>query len=876
MEKDNNNPKQYSNLIIKVPIEDEMAKSYIDYAMSVIVSRALPDVRDGLKPVQRRILYAMYKENILPNSKFSKSMGVVGEVMKKYHPHGDSSVYDALARMVQYWVMRYPLIEGQGNFGTVDGDLPAAPRYTECRLTKISLHFLEDLEKSTVDFVPNYTGEYPEPTVLPVRIPNLLLNGADGIAVGMATKIPPHNLGEVIDALIYLIKQRQSNNIELNSNFKFSIYAASNYLEALNYDIASKQIPYPKFEVSVTTDELMKFIKGPDFPTGAAIYGVDDIRLAYETGKGKILMQAIAQILTDNKGKEQIIVTQLPYQVNKAKLAERIYELHKEGKIEGIADIRDESNSNEGIRLVIDLKKGFSGKVLLNKLYKLTEMRLAYHCNMVAIVDKEPRTLSLKEILEQFLRFQYEILIRASIYELNENIKRIHILEGLKIALDNIDEIISIIKSSKNVELAKESLIQKFSFSEFQAQAILDMQLRRLAALERQKIEDEYNEVNHKITETKNLLDSRLLMEEKIVKYLTEIKKKYSDDRRTMVFPNYPDEINQKDLVHKEKIVISFSNLGFVKRMKEQEFKLQKRGGKGSLGAPIKGNDYVRHFVYCDTHSQLLVFTNKGKVYSLFAYQIPEMTRKSRGTSIANFLNLDKEEKITSILVRDLEENFTFDIDQLQEDEVFKSDNSKTLFLFMATRKGLVKKIPLNQFREIRKTGLICISLEYNDELIYVRPTDGKSDIILVTSNGKLVRFREDQVSPTSRNSKGVKGIKLEKDNFVVSLDVVRTQEDRILFITDKGFAKITKLSDFPTKNRGIKGITCYKLSPKTGNLILARVLDHPNKELIVISQKGISIRLKLDEIKLMNRNTTGLIIFRIDEDDKVSSCALI
>lgn len=865
-----------NGIILKVPIEDEMAKSYIDYAMSVIVSRALPDVRDGLKPVQRRILFAMYKENILPNSKFSKSMGVIGEVMKKYHPHGDASVYDALARMVQDWVMRYPLIEGQGNFGTIDGDSPAAPRYTECRLDKIALNFLQDLEKNTVNFQFNYTGEYYEPTVLPVRIPNLLLNGADGIAVGMATKIPPHNLGEVIDALIFLIKLRQNTSISIQ-DFKYSQYVASDYLEALNYDITTKNIPYPKFEITVSTEELMKFIKGPDFPTGASIFNTNDIKLAYETGHGRILMRATAKIQEDNKGREQIIITELPYQVNKAKLAEKIYELHKEGRIEGLADIRDESNNKEGIRLVIDIKKGFSSNVLLNKLYKLTEMQLAFNCNMVAIVDGEPKTLSLKEILEQFIRFQYEIIIRSSIFDLNEYIKKIHILEGLKTALDYIDEIISIIRSSKNADIAKEALIQRFKFTEFQAQAILDMQLRRLAALERQKIEDEYNELNLKIAENNKLLDSQLLIEEKIIKYLNEIKAKYSDNRKTKVYAYSPEQFNQKDLVHKENVVVSISNAGFIKRMKEDEFKTQKRGGKGSLGVLTKDNDYIRDFVYCNTHSQLLLFSNKGKVYSLFVYEIPEMSKKSRGTSIKTFLNLDSHEKITSVLVRNFDElDKNNDKQDGTNNTSFLSNNGNLKFLFMATKRGLVKKVAIDEFTDIRRTGIICINLQNNDELIHVKATDGNSDIVLVSSNAKLVRFNETLVASTGRSSKGVRGMKLEKDCFVISLDVVTDNEDNVLFITEKGFAKLSKLSDFPSKKRGIKGLTCYKIRQKTGNLVIAKITHKFSKELIIISQKGISIRLKLEDIKQSSRVTSGVIIFRLDSEDKVSTCSII
>lgn len=860
--------------IRNVSIEEEMKRSYIDYAMSVIVSRALPDVRDGLKPVQRRILYAMYKEGILPGGKYSKCMGVVGEVLKKYHPHGDASVYDALARMVQDWVMRYPLIDGQGNFGSIDGDGPAAPRYTECRLGKITTKFLENIEKSTVDFRPNYTGEHMEPTVLPVLLPNLLLNGADGIAVGMATKIPPHNLSEVVDGLIFMLK---AGNQAKNLNFKYSDYAAKDYYEAENYDISLKGISFPTFESHLSTDDLMKYIKGPDFPTGAEVYNIKDIKLAYETGRGRALMRAVTKIEEIGKGRAQIVITELPYQVNKAKLAERIYDLYKDGKIDGIADIRDESTRKEGIRLVIELKKGVVPNVVLNKLYKFTEMQSAFNYNMVAIVDNEPRTLSLRELLEQFIRHRYEIVIRSSIFDLNQNIQRIHILEGLKIALDHIDEIIKIIRASKNVDDARAALIARFKFSEVQAQAILDMQLRRLAALERQKIEDEYNEVSKNINDLKSLLDSQEKIEKVIIDSLIEVKEKLGDKRSTKIISSMPGELSEEDLVEKENIIVLISRAGYIKRVKETEFRSQARGGKGSVGTVTKEGDYIEHLIYCDTHSELLLFSNKGKVYSLRAFEIPEMNKKSKGVPIVNFISTEQGEIITSVLSRAVGAMKKLaDEDQTQEGEVSSSqDFSDSKYLFMATKKGVVKKVAIEEFEGIRKNGLIAINLDPGDELIFVRPTRGDSDILMMTENAKTVRFKEKTVSPTGRASRGVRGIKLEENDNVVMMDVVRSQEDRLLVVSEKGFGKVTPLSDFPLKGRGTKGMLGYKITPKTGKIAAARIIDHPKKDLLLMSQKGQSIRTSLDNVRVASRVTSGVIIFRLNDDDTVAACAI-
>jgi len=859
--------------IKEVSIEEEMKRSYIDYAMSVIVARALPDVRDGLKPVQRRIIYAMYERNIMPDGAFAKSAKVVGDVIGNYHPHGDIAVYDALARMIQDWTMRYPLIKGQGNFGSIDGDAPAAMRYTECKLNKISLKLLENIDKGTVNFNPNYSGEKYEPEVLPTIIPNLLINGTDGIAVGMATKIPPHNLGEVIDASIAMIDDgNQSNNVD----FKYSQYAAKDYYEAADYDISSRGIVYPLFESNLTIDDLMKHVKGPDFPTAAEVYNAKDIKIAFETGRGRALMRAVARIEELDKGKSQIVVTQLPYQVNKARLAERIFDLYKDGKIEGIADIRDESTSKDGIRLVIELKKGVVPNVILNKLYKFTELQSAYNYNMVAIVDREPRTLSLRELLEQFLRHRYEVIIRSSIFDLNQNIQRQHILEGFKIALDHIDEIIKLIRASKSADDAKTRLMEKFKFTDVQAQAILDMQLRKLAALERQKIEDELNEVNKKIKELTTLLDSREKLEDLIKTTLLEVKEKFADPRKTKIIKSMPGEFSEEDLVEKENIIVSISRAGYIKRLKEGEFRAQGRGGKGSVGTVTKEGDYVEHLIYCDTHSEILLFTNKGKVYSLRAFEIPEMTKKSKGLPLVNLISIEQTEIVTSVLSRvpgDVSK--VVDADQTQEGEA-TPDQKNYQFLFMATKKGVVKKVAITEFEGIRRNGLIAINLDSSDELIFVRPTHGNADVLIMTENAKTVRFREEKVSPTGRSSRGVRGIRLMEGDNVVMMDVVRSNEDRVLVISENGFGKLTPLSDFPPKGRGTKGMLGYKISTKTGKIAVARIIDHPKREILIMTMKGQSIRTSLDAIRTAGRVTSGVIVFRAQSGDHVATCAVL
>jgi DNA gyrase subunit A len=858
-----------------VSIVDEMKNAYIDYAMSVIVARALPDVRDGLKPVQRRILYAMFDEGLMPGAKYSKCAGVVGEVLKKYHPHGDISVYDALVRMVQTWTLRYPLIDGQGNFGSIDGDGAAAYRYTECRMEKIAPKLLENIEKGTVNFKPNFTGEEEEPEVLPTAIPNLIINGADGIAVGMATKIPPHNLTEVLDAIEAMIEK---GNTYTGNVYNYSSYSASTYYEAVDYDITSKGIVYPTFTSDMTTDELMKYVKGPDFPTAAEIFNPNDIKQAYETGRGRVVMRAVSNIEETDKGKTQIVITELPYQVNKARLAERIYDLIKDAKIEGIADLRDESTNKEGIRLVVELKRGVVPNVILNKLYKFTEMQSAFNFNMLALVDNEPKVLALREFLEQFLRHRYEVIIRAAIFDLNKNKAHAHILEGLKIALDHIDEIIKIIRGSKNAEAAKVEMMDRFKFTDVQAQAILDMQLRKLAALERQRIEDEYNEVMARIADLTELLDSETRISGVIKDGIGEMREKFGDKRKTQIKKGLPGEFNEEDLIEKENIIVTISRKGYIKRVKESEFRAQSRGGKGSIGSTTKEDDYVNHLVYCDTHSELLLFTNKGKVYSIRAYEIPEFAKKSKGVPAVNLISIETSEMVTSVLARSPEKKAIIaDEDQTQEGEVDFAKNKVQEFsyLFMATKRGVVKKVMLEEMSAVRKNGLIAINLDGDDELLFVRPTNGASDVLMMSKSARVVRFDEIKVKSTGRSSRGVRGIRLDPSDELAMMDIVRKEENRILVISTKGFGKITNLKNFPKKGRGTKGMLGYKITPKTGPIAAARIIDHPQKEVLIITEKGQSIRTALDSIRVAGRVTSGVIVFRPSTGDEVSTIAV-
>jgi DNA gyrase subunit A len=729
-----------------IEITDEMQRSYLDYAMSVIVSRALPDVRDGLKPVHRRILYAMHELGLTHEAKYRKSATVVGEVLGKYHPHGDAPVYDALVRLAQEFAMRIPLVDGQGNFGSVDGDPPAAMRYTEARMAKISSQALADIEKNTVDFLDNFDGTRKEPQILPSKIPNLLVNGSAGIAVGMATNIPPHNLNEVCDAIIHLINDPDKS-----------------------------------------VEDLMKFIQGPDFPTGGAIFDINEIRAAYASGKGKIVMRAKAEIEEDRGGKFNIIVTELPYQVNKAQLIARIASLVKEKKLEGISDLRDESDKS-GMRIVIELKRDARPRAILNNLYKHTAMQLAFNVNTVALVDGVPLTLALKQILTEFIRHRQQIVTRRTQFDLDAAKHRAHILEGLKIALDHLDAVIETIKKSKDADAAKTNLMRKFKLTEIQATAILDMQLRRLAALERQKIEDEYKQVLKTISYLEDLLASPKKILKVIEKELEELKEKYGDDRRTRVYHNPVGDFSEEDLIPSEQVIVTITEGGYVKRSPISTFRTQARGGKGVSGVAMKEEDVVADIFSANTHDSLMFFTNKGRVFQIKVYELPEGSRYSKGAAIINLINLEQSENVTSIL------------------SIPKAAKKTSEFLFMATKGGIVKKTPLKEFEHIRKSGMIAIKLNPMDELSWVKLTNGSDQIIMVTRNGMSIKFSEKNVRAMGRPTAGVIGIKLQGGDGVITMDKV-VKGGELLVVTEKGFGKKSRIENWPLQTRAGLGV---------------------------------------------------------------------
>lgn len=850
-------------------IVEEMRSSYINYAMSVIVARALPEVRDGLKPVQRRILYSMYKQGFLPSKSYKKSSRTVGEVIGKYHPHGDVAVYDAMVRMAQEFSVRYLLVDGQGNFGSIDGDSAAAMRYTEARLHKNALGILEDLDKNTVKFVPTYDGSYNEPELLPSRIPHLLLNGAEGIAVGMATKIPPHNLTELTDALLDLI-ERGNKAEHVPSDFSY----LDNLKTVEDLDGLDPK-RFPEFFSEVSVDDLMKFVKGPDFPTGAEIYDVASMKQMYATGKGKVTMRAVAVIEEKKGGKFQIVITELPYQVNKARLVTKIADLVKDKKIEGVADLRDESNKL-GIRVVVELKRDGKPNTILNKLFKFTEMQSNFNANMLALVDGEPRTLTLKRILELFIQHRQEIVIKRSEYDLAKAREREHILEGLMIALDNLDDVIETIRNSKDADVARTNLMKKFSLSEIQAQAILDMQLRRLAALERQKIEDEYKAIKKTIAELLTLLSTPQKILDMIVDEMNEIKEKYGDDRRTKVFKNRVGEFNEEDLVAQEDVIVTVTEQGYIKRMKENTYTVQKRGGVGKKGMNTKDDDAVSHIFICNTHDDILFFTNRGKVYSKKVYDIPEYGRTARGQAIVNLIDIDQAELVTSILTKSSEGKI-MDEDAIQEEEG-KTETQEYNYLFMATKKGMVKKTKMDEYDNIRNNGLIAIKLADDDELIWVRPTTGNNEVLLVTNYGKSIRFNEEDVRDTGRATMGVKGINMKKGekNEVIVMDVVRRKEDLVLTISDHGYGKITPLSDYPTQNRGGQGVFAARVTDKTGNLATARIIDHPAKELLIVSEQGQVVKIPTNNLPERNRQTVGVRLMKLKKNDNITAIAII
>lgn len=799
------------NKIIDVTIEDEMQKSFIDYAMSVIVSRAIPDVRDGLKPVHRRILYSMYELGLTPDKGFRKSARIVGDVLGKYHPHGDSSVYDAMVRMAQDFSTRYLLVEGHGNFGSIDGDSPAAMRYTEARMARIATELLADINKDTVDFSPNFDETLKEPQVLPARFPNLLVNGSSGIAVGMATNIPPHNLGEVIDGVVALID---------------------------NPDIS--------------IEELMDYIKGPDFPTGGIILGREGIKKAYATGKGRIVTRAKTHIEEISGNRSRIIVNEIPYQVNKAKLIERIAELVKDKRIEGISDIRDESDRH-GMRIVIDLKRDVNPNVVLNYLFKHTQMQDTFGANMLALVDGEPRVMNLKEILHHYINHQKNVIIRRTKYDLDKAEARAHILEGLLVALDHIDEVINLIRSSRTDQIAKEGLMEKFDLSERQAQAILDMRLRRLTGLERDKLQEEYEGLLNTIKELKDILANDHLQYAIIKEELLEIKRKYNDDRRTEI-TSAPGEIDIEDLIDEHDVVLTLTHLGYVKRTPLDTYKSQRRGGRGITGLQTREEDFVYDLFVTSTHQRLLIFTSLGKVYELKAYEIPEAGRQARGTAIINLLDLMPGERVQAVIpVNDFEES---------------------KYLLMCTKSGLVKKTPLKDYENIRKAGLIAINLKEDDEVIGVQLTDGDREVLLASHKGMCIRFHESDVRPMGRAAMGVKGIELDEDDYVIDMGLV-SDEGQILTISENGYGKRTPIDEYRVQRRGGRGIITMKITEKTGKLVALKVVNKDD-ELMMINSEGIIIRIGVDEISTMSRNTQGVMLMRMEEGNKVVSVAKI
>ena len=799
----------------EVGLKKTMERSYIDYAMSVIAARALPDVRDGLKPVQRRILHAMIELNNGPDKPHRKCARIVGDTMGKYHPHGDSSIYEALVKLAQEWNTRYPLVDGHGNFGSVDGDHAAAMRYTEARLSKISMEMLADINKNTVDFVPNFDETEKEPTVLPSRYPNLLVNGTSGIAVGMATNIPPHNLREIIGAAVKVI----DNKIEENRE--------------------------------TTIEELMEIVKGPDFPTGAQILGRRGINDAYRTGRGKIKVRGVTDIEVMPNGKSRIVITELPYMVNKALLIQKMVELVKDKRIEGITDIRDES-SREGMRVVVELRKDANANVILNQLYKHTQLQDTFGVIMLALVDNQPRILNLNEMLFYYIKHQEDVVTRRTQYDLNKAEERDHILQGLLIALDNIDEVIQIIRASRNANEAKINLMERFGLSDAQAQAIVDMKLRSLTGLEREKLENEHRELVARIAELKAILADKNKLLGVIKTELLAISDKYGDDRRTSLGQD-DDDIKDEELIEKENIVVARTHLGYIKRMQDDNFKAQKRGGKGIKGMPTIEDDYIEDIFMTTTHHYIMFFTNKGRVYRLKGYDIPESSRTARGVAIVNLLEMLPGEKVTAIIpFKRYEEN---------------------KYLFMATKNGMIKKTPLIDYVNVKRSGLIAIDLKDDDDLIEVKITDGKDDMFLITEGGMCIRFNERDVRSTGRSTMGVKGISLSKDDKVISL-IMGSHGDHILFVTKNGMGKKTDITEFSSQNRGGKGLKCYKITEKTGNLVGAKIVNDEN-EMMLITNEGIIIRFDSSDVSALGRVTSGVKLMNIDYENGVFVAAI-
>lgn len=800
--------------IKEVNISSEMKTSFLNYAMSVIVSRALPDVRDGLKPVHRRILYGMHELRIYANTAFKKSARITGDVMGKYHPHGDSSIYDAMVRMAQPFSYRYMLVDGHGNFGSVDGDGAAAMRYTEARMSKISMEMLRDLDKNTVDFIDNYDATEKEPVVLPSRFPNLLVNGSTGIAVGMATNIPPHNLGEVIDGLLA-------------------------YMD------------YPEIEI----DELMNYIQGPDFPTGGLILGRTGLRNAYHTGNGTIVVRSKADIIEGNHGKNVIIVTEIPYQVNKSRLIERIAEIVKDKTVEGITDLRDESN-RDGMRIVIELRRDVNPHVMLNNLYKYTQLQTSFGINMIALVGDRPQTINLKVALEEYLKHQIEVITRRTIYDLEKAEAREHILKGLIIALNNIDEVIEVIKESQNGEIAREELISRFGLSEIQAKEILNMRLQRLTGIEIEKIHQEETELSQAIIRYKEILGDESIKVEIIRKELIEIKEKYNDERRSEISLNTDLDLEDEDLIPEEDVIVTVTSNGYAKRIKLDTYKAQNRGGKGMTGIKTHEDDVVEHFLPTSTHDFLLCFTNFGKVYKIKGYHVPEGSRTSKGIPLVNILGFEQGEELKAISnIRDF-------------------DDDNTSFLF-ATKKGIVKRTSVRLFKNIRNNGIIAINLNEGDALLGVIKTTGKEDLILGASNGKAIRFSEEDMRDISRNAIGVRGMRLMAGEELVGMGIISSDEDDVLVITDKGYGKRSKASEYRIQGRGGMGVKTLNITEKNGSLKALKVVKD-DQDLIATTDKGMVIRVHVDQISCIGRGTQGVIVFRMNEGHSVSNIAIV
>lgn len=843
--------------IKNLSITEEMQKAYLDYAMSVIVSRALPDARDGLKPVHRRIIYAAADMGFYSSGKHQKSAKIVGEVLGKYHPHSDASVYDALVRMAQDFSLRYPLINGQGNFGSIDGDGAAAMRYTEAKLAKITNELLKNLNEETVDFMPNYSGENYEPTLLPASVPNLLLNGAQGIAVGMATSIPTHNLSEIIDGTIRLIEDYQPSEQKIMLPRARKPFESDAEKEERRTLLEERDIPV--FEGTSTVEDLFEHVKGPDFPTGGIIYNKADILQTYATGKGRITMRAVTKIEELKNGKHQILVTELPFQVNKAKLVSKIADLVKEKKVEGISDLRDESD-RQGIRVVIELKNSARPQKVLNILFKHTELQLNFNSNYVALVNNEPKVMTLKMVLEEFVRHRQAVVIRRNEYNLSKLLEREHILQGLKIALDHIDEVIQTIRSSKDTDTAKTNLMKKFELSEVQSIAILDMQLRRLAQLEREKIENELKEVLAKIAEIRAILKSPDQILKIIKDELLEIKDKFGDERRTKIIAGKIGTFSEEDLVVNEEAVLTFTKSGYIKRMKSDTYKKQSRGGKGVKGMTTKDEDAITALEYVNTHDEILFFTSLGRVYKKRVWDIPEFSRQAKGSNIINFLDLKSGEKVTELCT-------------------YNSTTDKDIkFVFFTTEQGKVKKTALEEFTNIRQNGIIAIKLSEGDSLKAINFTNGKHHVLITTEKGKAIRFDEKGARPMGRSAGGVMGIKLGKEDKVVSTRTFEVNDNTTIYnltVTENGYGKKTDITSFTKQNRGGKGILTAKITAKTGSIVDSIIVENTG-DLLLSSAEGQVIRIGISKIPVLSRTTQGVILFRLGKSDTLSSVAVI